>query len=204
MLAFNKEVTSERTDEQLKKLQQDVVSVIKDIQKAEKEDNFPRKQSGLCDYCAYKELCPSFKHEVKLEKLSVEKFKKDDGVKLVDEYSEIKTKLAELDEKREEFENKLIEFSKQMGIDAVYGSNNVAKVKEFDKIILPEEKEEFLALLREKGIYDACSMVCYPKIQTKYFKGELKQHPEIHDKIMKEKDWRVSLSRRKDMGEGEE
>lgn len=200
MLAFDKEVTSERTDEQLKKLQEEVMNVIRQIQKAEKEDEFPRKQTGLCDYCGYKEHCPSFKHEVKLEKLSVEKFKKDDGVKLVDEYSEIKTKLSELDKKKEEFENNLIEFSKQLGVDVVYGSNNVAKVKEFDKIILPEEKEEFLALMKEKGIYDACSMLCYPKIQTKYFKGEL--HPEVHGKISKEKDWRVSLSKKGD-GDGD-
>ncbi|MBS3065540.1 PD-(D/E)XK nuclease family protein [Candidatus Pacearchaeota archaeon] len=201
MLAFNKEVTSERTDEQLKKLQQDVISVIKEIEKAEKKEDFPRKQTGLCNYCVYKELCPSFKHQTQLENLPIEKFKKDDGVKLVDEYSEIKTKISELDKKKEEFEDKLIKFSKQIGIDAIYGSNNIAKIKEFEKIILPEEKEEFLALLREKGVYDACSMVCYPKLQSKYFKGEL--HKDIHDKITKEKDWRISLSKRDDLNEGE-
>ena len=106
-----------------------------------------------------------------------------------------------MDKKKEEFEDKLIKFSKQIGIDAIYGSNNIAKIKEFEKIILPEEKEEFLALLREKGVYDACSMVCYPKLQSKYFKGEL--HKDIHDKITKEKDWRISLSKRDDLNEGE-
>jgi putative RecB family exonuclease len=201
MLAFNKEVTSERTPEELKKLQEGVMNVIKQIQQAEKEDNFPRKQCALCGWCIYKEHCPSFKHQAKVENLPVEKFKKDDGVKLVDEYSEIKTKMAELEEKKEEFENKLIEFSKQLGVDAVYGSNNIAKVKEFDKIVLPEEKEEFLALLKEKGIYDACSMICYSSIQSKFKKGEL--HPDVHGKITTEKDWRISLSKRKDMEEEE-
>ena len=205
MLAFDKEVDSQRTPEQLKKLQEEIMDIIKQIQKAEKEDNFPRKQSGLCNYCLYKEHCPSFKHEFIVEKKkekSLEKFKKDDGVKLVDGYSEIKTKLDELEEKKEEFENKLIEFSKQLGVDVVYGSNMQAKVKEIEKIILPEEKEEFLMLMKEKGMYEDCSMICFPKLQSKYFKGEL--HKDVHGKITKEKDWRVSLGKRKDLGEGEE
>jgi putative RecB family exonuclease len=201
MLAFDKEVTSERTDEQLKRLEQEVTQLIRKIQEAEKENNFPRNQSALCDYCVYKELCPSFKHEVLVEKKSDVKFKKDEGVKLVDEFSEIKARMAELEEREEEFRVKLIEFSKQMGVDVVYGSNSKASVKEFDKIILPEEKEEFLALLKNKGIYEACSMICYPKIQAKYIKGELKQYPEIQDKIGKEKDWRISLRKRKDAEE---
>ena len=64
------------------------------------------------------------------------------------------------------------------------------------RIILPEEKEEFLALLREKGVYDACSMICYPKISSKYLKGEL--HKDIHGKIKVEKDWRITLGKRKE------
>ena len=202
MLAFNKEVTSERTEEQIKKLQQEVMQAIKDMQKAEKEDNFPRNQSNLCSWCVYKEHCPSFKHETIAEKKmqkSVEYFKKDDGVKLVDSYAELKAKLVELQEKEDEFKNKLIAFSKQLDVDVVYGSNMQAKVKEYEKIILPEEKEEFLALMKEKGLYEECSMICHPKIQSKYFRGEL--HPDIHAKIQKEKDFRISLSKRQDGGE---
>jgi len=198
MLAFDKEVTSERTPEQLKKLQDEVMQIIKEIEKSEKENNFPRKQTALCDYCIYKEHCPSFKHEAIVEKKkeeSLEKFKKDDGVKLVDSYAEIKTNLAELEEKKEEFENKLIEFSKQLGVDVVYGSNNVAKVKEFEKIILPEEKEELIAILKEKGIFDEVVMINFMRLQSKYFKGEL--HKDIHEKISKEKDWRVTLTKKK-------
>lgn len=197
MLAFGKDVTSERSPEQLKKLQGEVMEIISQIEKAEKEDNFPRKQSALCDYCGYREMCPSFKHEAILERKTKLNYKKDEGLKLVDEYSEIRKKLDELEEKRAEFEQKLIDYSKQFEVDTVYGSNSKASVKEVERIILPEEKEEFLALLKEKGIYDACSMVCYPKIQSKYFKGEL--HKDIHSKITKEKDWKVSLGKRKEI-----
>jgi putative RecB family exonuclease len=197
MLAFNKEVTSERTTEQLKKLQEEVMSIIKNIQKAEKEDDFPRKQSGLCAYCGYKEHCPSFKHEVKVEKLTEEKFKKDDGVKLVDSYAELKKKLAELEENKEAFENKIIEFAKQMKIDIVYGSNMQAKIKEGQKIVLPEEKEELIAILKEKGLWDEIAMINFMRLQSHYFKGKL--HEDILSKIKCEKDWRIFLSKRKNL-----
>ena len=90
MLAFNKDAISERTDEQLKKLQNEVCEIIKEI---ENVNEFPRRQTALCDYCVYKEICPSFKHETELEKINdIKKFKENEGVKLVDEFSEIRTK----------------------------------------------------------------------------------------------------------------
>jgi len=204
MLAFDKEVTSERSPKELEKLQQDVISTIKEIQKAEKEDKFPRKQTNLCGWCIYKEHCPSFKHEAILDakaEKSIEKFKKDDGLKLVDSYAELKTKLTELEKQKEDFEGKLVEFSKQLEVDAVYGSNMIAKVKEFEKIVLPEDKEELIAIMKERGIWDEVVMINFMRLQSKYFKGEL--HEDVCEKISKEKDFRVSLSKRKDGGEEE-
>ena len=199
MLAFNKDAVSERTDKQLKELQEDITNLIKEIEKATKENNFPRNQTALCDYCVYKEQCPSFKHEVELEKIEdVEKFKENEGVKLVDEFSEIKTKLIELKNQEDEFKEKLIAYAKQFGIDVVYGSNNKCSVKEFDRIVMPEDPEEkakFIKLMKDLGVYEECSMICYPRLNSKIIKGEIED--EIKDSVEIVKDWRLSLSRRK-------
>lgn len=64
MLAFNEEVISERNSIQEKKLHEEVLAQIAKIELAEKENNFPRKLSKLCDYCLYKSLCPEFKKEI--------------------------------------------------------------------------------------------------------------------------------------------
>lgn len=204
MLAFNKDAVSERTDKQLKELQENVINIIKEIEKATKEGNFPRKQSGLCDYCVYKEQCPSFKHEFDIDKLeTIKEFKKDEGVQLVDEFSNIKTKLSEFKKQEDEFRENLIKYAKQFGIDIVYGSNMKCSVKEIDKIVMPEDEEEkakFIKLMKDLGVYEECSMVCYPKLNSKILKGEIKQ--EIRDAVDIVKDFRLSLSKRK--GEGEE
>ena len=200
MLAFNKEVISERSDEELEKLQQEIIIKIKEIENAKE---FPTKVSALCDYCGFRNICPSFKHKLELEtKNEIKDFKEDNGVQFVDKFAEIKVKLSELQEKQDELKINLIEFAKQKKIDVVYGSNMKASVKEFDKIIMPEnekDKEVFIALMKDKGIYEECSMICYPKLNSKVIKGEVED--EIKDKVKIEKDYRISLSKRKDLGE---
>jgi len=201
MLAFDKDVISERNEIQLKKLQESVTNLIKEIEKATVEDNFPRKVSTLCEYCLYRSECPSFKHQEEIHEKPKKQFKEDEGVKLVDEFSDIKKKLDELKEMQEDLRLNLIEFAKQKGVDVVYGSNQKASVKEFDKILMPEgeDKDKFIQLMKDKGLYEECSMICYPRLNSKVLKGEVED--EIKKKVKIEKDWRITLSKRKDVEE---
>ena len=197
MLAFNKDAISERTDEQLEKLQQEIVNKIKEI---ESTTEFPTKITALCNYCGFKSECPSFKHQAELEKKeTIKEFKEDEGVKLVDNFSEIKLKLSELKKSDEEFKKKLIQYAKQFGIDIVYGSNKKCSVKEIDKVVLPEDKEELINLLKEKGIWDDLSMINFMKLQSNILKEKLDE--DIKDKVEIVKDFRLSLSKRKDVEE---
>lgn len=201
MLAFDKDAVSERTEEQLQKLQEDVVDLINQIKKAEEEKNFPTNITGLCNYCVYKSMCPSFKHQVEIEEKPIEKFKDDEGVQFVDEFSEIRNKLKELQDKQEELKSKLVEFAKQKGVDIVYGSNMKCSVKEFDKLVMPEgeDKDKFIQLMKDKGIYEDCSMICYPRLQSKVLKDDIDK--ELKKMCQLEKDFRLSLSKRKDVEE---
>lgn len=114
----------------------------------------------------------------------------------------VKLKKKEIEEKEEKLKKDLIEFAKQKRIDVVYGSNSKASIREFDKLVLPEDDndyKEFIELLKKKGHWEECSMICYPKIQSKIIKEEL--HPDIIKKVRLEKDKRISLSKRKDVEE---
>lgn len=64
MLAFNQEVTSIRTDDELRRIQQEVMDKIKQIESAKE---FPRVKSGLCAYCSYQNICSKTDHEGKVE-----------------------------------------------------------------------------------------------------------------------------------------
>lgn len=199
MLAFNKDVISERTDEQLKKLQEEIMQIIKRIQEAEKKDDFPTNVSALCNYCKYKSLCPAFRHLAEIETKEIKKFKEDEGVKFVDEFAEVRLKKKEIEQKEEELKNNLVEFAKQKGIEIIYGSNMKCSVKEFEKIILPEEKEELIRLMKQKGIWEEFAMINFMKFQSKITREGV--HEEISKMIGREKDYRLSLSKRKDIEE---
>jgi len=197
MLAFNKEVISERNEQQLEKLQQDIMNKIKEVESA---TEFPTNVTALCNYCGYKSICPSFRHQRELEsKVEVQQFKEDEGVKLVDEFAEIKNKLNELKEKEEDLKEKIKAFAEQKDVDTIYGSNMKAQIQDCDKIIMPEgeDKDKFIQLMKDKGIYEDCSMVCFPKLKSKILNGDIAN--EFKDRIDIIKDCKISLKKRDDI-----
>jgi len=201
MLAFNKSVVSERTDNQLEQLKSSVVSKIAKIEQATESGDFPINVSGLCDYCTYRHLCPSFKHEEILEAKTLPEYKKDDGLRLVDEYSETVRQIKELEERQEKLKGDLIEYSKQLEINAIYGSNMKVSVNEVDKILLPDDRNALIGLLKSRGLYDEYSMLNHSRISSQYRKKEL--IPEIAGMISVKKEFTVGLSKRKETDQDE-
>jgi hypothetical protein len=190
MLAFNKEVTSERTEKELKELEESVVKLIKEI---EKTKEFPTNPSKRCVFCEYKQLCPSFSHEAKLEQKTIKEYLNDDGLKLVNEFSELKKNKEEVEEKLEETKQDLINYSKQEKIDTVFGSNMKVSVKEVDKYSCSEENKVLLEKeLKKKGLEKEFTQISYIKLYN-----STDSLPKSVTKLLdKEKDWRVSLKKK--------
>ena len=192
-LAFDKEMISERNEEQLLNLKLDVQNIIKEIESC---NNFPTTVSNLCDWCAYKSLCPAWKHELELENKTEEEFKDDDGVKLVDEYEFLDNTIKQAESRLEKVKEKLIKFSKQKEMSVIWGSNKKASIKEFTKVNYPEDKNELTELLKKKGLYNKYSMICYQRLSPIIIKQAIDK--EIIGLVKEEKDYRISLSKRKD------
>ena len=192
-LAFDKEMISERNDEQLKELKKQIEKLIKEIEAC---NNFPTNVSSLCDYCQYKPICPAWKHKFEVEE-SKKEFSEDYGGKLVDEFSKLQETKKHAEEKIEEIKEDLIKFAKQKEIDVVFGTDKRCSVKEYDKIIFPDDKkEELLKLIKDKGIYDEFSSLNYFKLSPKVLKKEVDE--DIISLTDREKAYRLSLSKRRD------
>ncbi len=56
-LAHNKIIHSKRTNEQLEQLKKETLELVKEIESAQ---DFPANKSPLCDWCAFKSVCPEF------------------------------------------------------------------------------------------------------------------------------------------------
>jgi putative RecB family exonuclease len=78
-LAHNMKITSKRTNQELEKLKQETLELIKKI---EDTTYFPSGKSILCNWCEYKSMCPEFGGEPNERQKEILDFKKDKDKKL--------------------------------------------------------------------------------------------------------------------------
>jgi len=135
-----------------------------------------------------------FKHEATLREKSVPEFKKDDGVQLVDEYTELNEERSGLDRRLQELEDDIVAFTKQFGYSAAYGSNKKVTVKEFQKVVLPEDKSRLIDLIKEKGLYEEYSHLKYPKLNSSILSQTIDE--EIRQLARIEPTFRLYISNR--------
>jgi putative RecB family exonuclease len=129
-LAFDAEIRSSRTPEKLHQLRQETLELI---QKIESDRQFLPKEGALCDWCDYQAFCPKRKHLITVENLPLNEYLNEEGVTLVNKYVELKERKRLLDEEIDvelaKVEEALYAYAQKEEIEAIYGSDHVAKIK---------------------------------------------------------------------------
>ncbi|MBI4980595.1 PD-(D/E)XK nuclease family protein [Candidatus Woesearchaeota archaeon] len=187
-LAFDKEMISERSDEQLLKLQAETEALIDEVEKCVE---FPVEVSNLCGWCRFQHLCPAFKHKFEVEELPEEKFKDNDGIKLVEEFAVLDKQEKEAAAQKEIVREKLIKFSQQKDVSVIWGTEHKVSVRTMDKIEYPKT-EEFEKLLRIKG-YDVFT-INYSKFLSKILKREV--DTDVLAQIKTSQTWMVKVGKK--------
>jgi hypothetical protein len=137
-LAHDCELLSSRSETQLKELISEVIRLIDEIESAE---DFPPRESGLCDWCEYPDLCPVKKHPCKVDSLPPNEYRNEPGVVLVNKYADLKEKAAEIESETEKVKEALVEYSKREGATVIKGSNRKARVVFGERIKFPGKRE---------------------------------------------------------------
>jgi len=158
-LAFDKEMDSLRTPDQLERLREEILTRVKEIEAARE---FPGVVSYLCDWCLYKPVCPMWRHGLQLEAMAPNEYLNDPGVKLVDEYAKLKSEYdafeSEAEEKLEKIKQALIVFCEREGVSVVFGSENKVTVKEQESLRFPakntDERRKLVEILKQVGKWD--------------------------------------------------
>lgn len=199
MLAFDKEVTSERTEEQLQQLQNDIVAKIKDIESCK---DFPPKKSALCGWCEFKPICPEWKHQYELEKKTEQEFKDDDGVKLVDEYSKLKSEESIIQKKLEILRDKILLFAEKGGASAVFGTEQKAKIWSKEVFKFPKTTDmnyqDFVDIIKKIGLWNEFSRLDSFKLEKSFDNNEFYEEIEeiLRRFAKKEKVERIYLGKK--------
>jgi putative RecB family exonuclease len=156
-VAFDKEIRSSRTEEELDDLKKDTIDLIKKI---EDTREFLPKESTLCGWCYYQDICPVHKHKYIVGNLPENKYLADSGVKLVNEFAKLddqkksyQVKIKEIEEELEEIKEAVIQYAANIGVEVVIGSDHKLKISSSEKINVPgkgtKERESLIELLSQ-------------------------------------------------------
>ena len=110
---------------------------------------------------------------------------------LVDEFEKLQNLKKEIETKEEELKKRIIELSQQKNTDILFGTHKKCSVKEYIKVIYPEDKYPFVSLIKNKGLYEKFSSINYLKLGPAIIKGEIDS--EISSLTKQEKAFRLSL-----------
>jgi putative RecB family exonuclease len=173
---FDTELRSKRTKEQLEELKAEYRTLIDEIEAAE---DFPAKESALCDWCGYWEHCPCKKHLVEIEELPVKERKKEEGYELVDRLTELEEQKKLIKDEIEEVKEKLIEYAREKDLEIVIGSSKQAKVTIKMERMLPTKSmdeaayEEIIRLVKEAGAWEQVSQMNGKRLNKEFWMGGL-------------------------------
>lgn len=161
-VAFDVEMRSIRTAESLRDLKARVSALIDRI---EAEREYPLKESALCGWCPYWDLCPAKKHLVKIESLPEEKWRNEPGVVIVDSYAEkwrkkreIEAEAKSLEAEMEALRDAAIAFAEKEGVQVIAGTDAKLRVTSREAVASPkkgtEERTALEGKLRELRVWD--------------------------------------------------
>lgn len=164
-LVFNREISSSRTDEDIEKLKAEKIALINEIESA---TEFPPRESSLCSWCSYQAICPLWKHIFIIERLPEKEISKEEGVQLVDRLERLQSTRKEIEDEIEKTKEKLIAYSEREGMDRIFGSIKMAKIKKEIKLSFPDTKDEkriqLEKIIRELGKWDEVSSLDVRKL----------------------------------------
>lgn len=137
-LAFDKELISSRSEEAISNLTNTTIRMIDEIESTEE---FLPKETGLCDWCEYPDLCPIRKHFYTVEALPVKEYLNEPGVVLVNKYAELREKASEIDEEIREVREAIIDYARREQVQVIKGSDRKVRVKFDKKLNFPGKSE---------------------------------------------------------------
>jgi putative RecB family exonuclease len=160
-LVFDKEMRSSRSREQLDQLKAETMELINKIEKAKTENDFPAKESILCDWCEFGELCPQVRHLRKVEDLPKEEFLAEDGVQLANKYIELSERKRETKADLDMIKEAIYSYSLKENLEVLRGSDHKLRIKIEQKEDIPnkdqKERAKLDELIRRIGKWDEVS-----------------------------------------------
>lgn len=149
-----------KTPPQLEAARQEALKVVRVVEAAR---DFPPRETRLCDWCGYFQVCPAKQHLAAVTALPAEAARAETGVSLVDRYAAAKEKAKGLTKEIEELEAALVEYAEAKRLAVVVGTEKKVTISERQVTTLPAKGSDPAAytavveLLRRSGTWELVS-----------------------------------------------
>jgi putative RecB family exonuclease len=154
-LAFDHEVRSRRTPEQLEALKAETLAAVLAIENA---DEFPTKVCSLCDWCEFRASCPAWVQVDAVAAVPRDARRDEPLAKLVDEYMDATDAAARATVERDHLRDAIVARSDAEGLDRLAGTDFIVRVFRYDSLKLPDAKDprraELESAIRAAGQWD--------------------------------------------------
>lgn len=171
-LVFDKDIVSQRSEEDLRELKRSTIALI---EVAEGTKEFEPRESALCEWCDYPDLCPRRKHLFAVQGLPPREFKAEDGVKLADRYMELKDKEGEVKAELEGLKAEIVDYCEAMRYECLRGTEYMLTLKKETRPAFPKsgskERASLEELVRELGRWDEASALNASKLSKAVKEG---------------------------------
>ena len=168
-VAHDKELISTRTKDELEAVRNQTIKLIDEIVVAK---DFPAKESTLCRWCSYQEICPQRKHLLKAEDLPENDYKNDEGVVLVSKYAlfesekeRLRKEIEDIEKEQDKIKEAAIKFAEREGVSLIDGPTARLKIEQKQELRPPSKTEnsqkweDLRTFLIQEGRYEEVSTV---------------------------------------------
>ncbi|MDP6825344.1 MAG: PD-(D/E)XK nuclease family protein [Dehalococcoidales bacterium] len=137
-LAFGKELVSSHSDETISGLVEETTRLIDTI---EATQEFLPKESGLCNWCEYPDLCPTRKHLYTVEVLPENEYLNETGVSLVNKYAKLKKEVGEIEAEAARIREAIIDYARREDVQVIKGSEQQLRIRFDTQLKFPGKNE---------------------------------------------------------------
>jgi len=182
-------MTAEMNDERLEEIKYGAIQKILEIENAAREDDFPPKESALCDWCVYFSLCPAKRHGLALEEEIDDDFAAVDGRELAEQYLKKNEEKRKLESELKALKEDIILFCRRADLTTLEGESGALKLSLTERDAFPgktENEDDFLAislLARQAGL-EECFRLETATLYKEFYARE-RLEPELKEKLKK-------------------
>jgi len=174
-------------DEKLEEIRYRVYQKILEIEQAVEDDNFPPRESSICDWCVYHELCPAKRHRLALEDEVDVEFDPGQGKDLAEQYLTVNEKKKRLESELKALKEDIIRYCDEYDVTNLSASRGSITLSKKDVQTFPGKTDndkhylEITMLARDAGL-DECFKLDQNILFKEYYAAR-KLPPDLAERL---------------------